>query len=382
VSDARQLIAARYAGRIDAARAAAAAGRPVVGYAGLDVPEDLILGMGMTPLRLEADLQAPTDAAARFGAGGHPVLRSLVARLLGGPYDFIDHLVIGSMPRYLTALPILIRQLHGSDSAFARFHVHQLDVLHGASPSARQFTQRSMAGLAAVLAQWSGHAAQPERLCAAIAACNETRRQLRQFQQLRNAGQHCDGVAALQLYGCATGTDREQFNAQLRDWLQTGALHVPPAASPTPRVIYSGSATDTTALYASIEAQGLAIVDDDQDYGARAAGPLVDEAQSPLSAIAAAADRAPASAGWLTAERRAWLSGRIAACKPDGLIFHHAAYDHPPAWEYPALRAMAESLGVRCALLDPGAYRQPETVPHDAQEFARQLRAPPRAASA
>jgi benzoyl-CoA reductase/2-hydroxyglutaryl-CoA dehydratase subunit BcrC/BadD/HgdB len=368
VTDAASVIARRHAQRVDEARAVQAGGQVVVGYIGLDVPEELILAAGLAPLRLEADVLAATPAVAGFGMGGHPVLRSLIDRLLGGPYEFVNYLVIGTMPRNLSALPVLIRELHATDPQFARFTVQIFDLLHSASPSASAFNLGSMQSLALQLGLWAGAPIEPARLRAAIALCNETRRLMTEYGRLRARGDHQAGVTALQLHGCARGAQREPFNALLRDWLHGGALHRPEAR---PRVLFSGTATDTTAFYAAIEAQGLCIVDDDQDCGARALGPQVDEAAEPLAALAQAyAQRAPAAAGWSAAARRSWLLQRIALCHPDGVLFYNAAYDHPPAWEYPQLRAVVEQAGLPAAQLDAFGYRDIGLIGSGAAEFA------------
>lgn len=379
MTDAAALIATLHAQRIDRARAAQRQGARVVGYVGLDVPEELILAAGLVPLRLEADVLADTPAAARFGSGGHPLLRSLVDRLLGGPYDFIDHLVIGTMPRNLTALPVLIHGLHASDPAFARFAVHQFDLLHSASASATTFNLASVQALAQQLQQWSGRGVDGDRLHAAILLCNQTRRLLAEYAQQRALGDHLSGVTALQLHACALGAGRETFNARLRDWLDRDALRTP---AQRPRILFSGSATETTAFYAAIEAAGLCIVDDDQDCGARGIGPLVDEQAEPLGALAQAyAQRAPAAAGWLSDARQAYLQQRLALCRPDGVLFYNAAYDHPPAWEYPALRSLVERAGIHCALLDAFAYRDMSLVASGATALAELLRTAPREAT-
>ncbi len=371
MSDAASDIARRHAQRVDAARAAQARGQAVVGYVGLDVPEELILAAGLVPLRLEADVLADTPAVAHFGPGGHPLLRSLVDRLLGGPYEFIDRLVIGTMPRNLSALTVLIRELHDSDAQFARFEVQQLDLLHSASPSAVAFNLAGMTSLARQLGQWSGRPRDDSRLRAAITLCNETRRLLAEYGRLRADGDHLDGVAALQLHACAQGAGREAFNAQLRDWLRSDALR---SRDGRPRLLYSGTATDTTAFYAAIEAQGLCIVDDDQDCGARAVGPLVDERAEPLAALAQAyAQRAPAAAGWPAQARRDYLLQQLELCRPDGVLFYSAAYDHPPAWEYPLLRDAVEAAGVPAALLDPFGYRDTGLIGAGAASFAAAL---------
>ena len=147
MSDAFARISSWYAGRIDVARDAQRQGRQVVGYVGADVPEEPIFAAGLVPLRLDADVFAPAPAAERFGAGGHPVLRSLVDRLLGGPYDFVDRLVIGTTPRTQAALATLVRELHDRDPAFARFDVHVHDALHSSSPSATEFNRAGLHGL-------------------------------------------------------------------------------------------------------------------------------------------------------------------------------------------------------------------------------------------
>jgi benzoyl-CoA reductase/2-hydroxyglutaryl-CoA dehydratase subunit BcrC/BadD/HgdB len=230
-----------------------------------------------------------------------------------------------------------------------------------------------MQSLALQLGLWAGTPTEPERLRAAIALCNETRRLMTAYGLLRARGDHLDGVTALQLHGCARGAQRAPFNALLRNWLHGDALHSPDAR---PRVLFSGTATDTTAFYAAIEAQGLCIVDDDQDCGARALGPQVDEMAEPLAALAQAyAQRAPAAAGWTAEARRVWLLQRIELCRPDGVLFYNAAYDHPPAWEYPLLRAAVEQCGLPAAQLDAFGYRDTGLIGLGAAQFAAALQA-------
>lgn len=371
MSDASTWIAHAHAGRIEAARAAQAQGRRVVGCIGADVPEAAIIAAGLTPLRLDADVLAPAPAAERFGAGGHPVLRSLVDRLLGAPYGFVDLLVIGTTPRNQAALATLVRELHGRDAAFARFDVHLHDALHSTSPSATEFNRGSLHALLRTLERWSGKAVDTAALASAVRAVNATRRALQDFSTRRADGQHGDGATALALHACASGAGRDACTAQLRDWLQRDALHRP---DPRPRVLYAGSNTDTTGCYAAIEQAGLLIVDDDQDRGTRGIGPLFDETVAPLDALVAeCARRAPVPAGARFADRRAYLQQRIATVRPDAVVFWSAAYDHPPAWEYPMLRAVVEEAGLPHALLDPFAYRDASRFTAGAASLATQL---------
>jgi benzoyl-CoA reductase/2-hydroxyglutaryl-CoA dehydratase subunit BcrC/BadD/HgdB len=371
VSDAFARIGGWYAGRIEAARDAQRQGRQVIGCVGADIPTEPILAAGLVPLQLEADVFAPAPAAERFGTEGHPVLRSLVDRLLGRPYDFVDRVIVGTTPRNQSAIVTLLRELHARDPAFARFDVHLHDTLHSSSPSAGEFNRASLQGLVHTLERWSGARISDAALGEAIVTTNATRRLLHAFNARRADGQHGDGVAALQLHACATGVGRAVCTAQLQDWLQRDALRRP---DDRPRALYIGSNTDTTTCYAAIERAGLLIVDDDQDRGARGVGPQLDEALAPLEALAADCHRrAPVPAGGRFADRREFLQQRIAATRPDAVVFWSAAYDHPPAWEYPLLRAEVEAAGLPHVLLDPFAYRDAERFTTGATPFVASL---------
>ena len=184
----------------------------------------------------------------------------------------------------------------------------------------------------------------------------------------------------MQIHICATLPDRGPFLDELESWLNgqtstaSGSASVP--ATRAPRIIYSGTATGTDTDYGSIEAEGLRIVDDDQDHGARAVGPLLDESLPPMSALLAQfLNRHPAAAGWAMRERSQYLLRRVTEDQADGVLFAIAAYDHPAGWDYPALCAELDRNGVPHANADPYYYRDSTLLKHAAATLATTLRA-------
>lgn len=368
-------VAARYADRDATLRHMQRDGRVVVGYVGLDVPEELMLAAGVVPVRLQADVLHPGHAADRLGADGHPVLRSLVSDLLGGRYDFIDRLVIGSSPRNLTALRTLIRELHATDPTFTRLETCLVDITHAGRPVTEAFNRDSLVAFREQLQRWSGQQITDDALRDAITLCNESRELLQRFHRVRRGSGHISGVTALQLHASASSPDRAEFNSHLRRWLAELATS---SGSARPRILYSGTATETAEVYRLIELEGLRIVDDDQDFGARTIGLAVATAGDPLAALASACShRPPSSVSFSTALRREHLLQRVADCRPDAVLFHAAAYDHPTGWDLPELRQALDGIGMPHETLDPYGYRDSARISAGARHLATRLAATP-----
>jgi benzoyl-CoA reductase/2-hydroxyglutaryl-CoA dehydratase subunit BcrC/BadD/HgdB len=370
-------VRARHAKR-DALLHALPAGQAVA-CLGLDVPVELVAAAGLQPIPLEFDTRHAPAAADRYGNTGHPVLRSLVGELLGGRHQQVRRLIVGSTPRYLTALYTFLMEMRERDADFKRFDLQLLDIARGSSPSALQYNADSLRELRARLEQWSGVHITDDAVCAAIAQQNRVRALLTRLNGLRPYRSDLSGELALQIHSCATLPDCGPFLDAMESWLngQTsaprGSVSVP--TTQTPRIIYSGTATGTGDDYRSIEAEGLRIVDDDQDLGARAVGPLLDESLPPMSALLAQClNRHPASAGWAMRERSQYLLRRVTDDQADGVLFAIAAYDHPAGWDYPALCAELDRNGVPHASANPYYYRDTTLLQRAAATLATTLR--------
>jgi benzoyl-CoA reductase/2-hydroxyglutaryl-CoA dehydratase subunit BcrC/BadD/HgdB len=370
MSDFLQLVQQRYAQRDQ--QQSAQPSLALVGCVGMDVPLAMITAAGLQPLRLDADLRHVPAITDRYGATGHPVLRSLVGELLGGRYSQVRRLVISSTPRNQQALHGFLQAMQAQGGGFPRFELFQLDLPRSDSASATSYGRDNLQRLRAQLAVWSGQALSDESLQRSIAEYNRVRSLLVRFDQLRCSRADVSGVVALQVHASAAQPDRQVFLPQLDKWLDEPA---PSATRPAPpRIIFSGTATAGIDTYAQIEATGLRIVDDDQDSGSRAVGPLVDETAAPLEAILASTrHRNPAAVGSSSAERARYLLSRVALSGADGVLFANAAYDHPSGWDYPTVAAALDKAAIAHAALDPYYYRDSALVTRGASALAAKL---------
>lgn len=346
-------LARAYTDRYAAARAFRAGGGKVVGYIGADVPEELITAAGMLPVRLAAETGASDAPADRYGeGGGNAAIRAYVARLLDGTYADIDHLVIGTTPSYLGALFTFLREIQ-QDPSFPRLSLQLFDFHHGPSAATAAFNLDSVRRLARALGDWSGQTVTEASLRGAIETCNASRRRLGQLETLRRQ-RRASGVEALCLIGSAYVTPKAWHNERLAAAL--GELAAMPPLPGRP-VVFSGSETETTDLYARIEAQGLLIVADDQGWGGRVAERPVDEAGEPLAAITQRYHHmAPAPAKASTQARVSYLCELCERSGAEAVVFAVRGLDHPAAWDVPAQVAALKLAGVATVLLEPAAF--------------------------
>ncbi|RYD86847.1 MAG: hypothetical protein EOP61_36730, partial [Sphingomonadales bacterium] len=78
---------------------------PIVGCVGSDIPVELIHAAGMLPVRLAGNPADSTEIADRLaGTAADPAARSIVAQLLDGTIDYVDHLIIASTPAVLASV--------------------------------------------------------------------------------------------------------------------------------------------------------------------------------------------------------------------------------------------------------------------------------------
>jgi benzoyl-CoA reductase/2-hydroxyglutaryl-CoA dehydratase subunit BcrC/BadD/HgdB len=198
----------------------------------------------------------------------------------------------------------------------------------------------------------------PDALREAVKARNQIRRKLRQVDALRRGpAPRLSGVQALQVFRAGFGLSSSDYSALLDDLLNAAPSAKTVSGRP---VIVSGSDVGGVALYEALEARGLRVVADDHDSGARAIGPLVDEANEPLAALAQRyANRDPAPAQWSTASRIDYLSALVRDTGAEAVIFDIPLFEHPAAWDYPAQRRALDEAGVAHVLLPPTAYLDP-----------------------
>jgi len=346
-------LAAAYADRLAALAPARAAGQQVVGVVGNTVPVELLAACGALALRI-APVQGDTTAADPFVESfSDPDARRIFARYVEGAYDALALLVIPRSSETWHKLYLALREAVrvGLKTDGPPLWLH--DVPHTQRDTSLHYGLARTHDLADRVAALTGRRADDTALRAAIRQANVTRRLLQRFQALRAGGQ-VSGWQAQVATGGLRFLPPDQSQQALAEWLDDGLGGQGGAAAassaPGPRLYLQGVALDHAELHALVDACGARIVQEDDDWGSRAATPLIAEAADPWLALfthywrdvpCARIHPAP-PAGFIAA----MASGGI-----DGLLFNLPSPDDVQGWHWPAWRAAADAAGQPWLLL-------------------------------
>ncbi|MGY1812324.1 2-hydroxyacyl-CoA dehydratase [Blastococcus sp. SYSU D00820] len=344
-------LAQEYAARPERARALAAAGRPVVGIVGADVPAELVAAAGAVGYRLHGSPdRVSAEARAVLGAALDPVAHSVLTRLLDGELAFLTGLVVSRDSQASLQLFYALRELRRLEPARDLPPVVLLDLLHLPTAHTARYDEERLAQLAGVLAGWTGTAPSPGRLAAAAAEAGRVRDLLRRVSALRReAAPRGTGTTALHAVGVAGALPAGEAAALLEAVLDE-ADELPAGR----RVFLTGSGQDTDELYRALEEElGCLVVGEDADWGDLALPP--DPAGADLGALATAyRDRGPAAPTASIPARAAATAQRVRDSGAELLLAVVREHDEAPAWDFPAQAAAA---GVPAALLARQPYR-------------------------
>jgi benzoyl-CoA reductase/2-hydroxyglutaryl-CoA dehydratase subunit BcrC/BadD/HgdB len=342
-------LAELYAGRPEQASARAAAGTPVVGVVGADVPAELVAATGSLAYRLHGSPDLVSDEArAILGAALDPVAHSVLTHLLDGSLDFLTGLVVSRDSQSSLQLFYALRELRRIEPARRLPPVVLLDLLHLPTDHTRRYDEVRLLQLADQLAGWTGTPATPDRLADAVRSVGRVRALLREVSALRAQGR-LPGTAALHAVGVASALPAADA-VPLLEQVVAEATELLPAR----RVFLTGSGQDTDELYRVLEEElGCLVAGEDHDWGAAA---LPAEPAGPdLASLAAAyRDRGPAAPTASIARRAAATAERVRDARADLLLAVVREHDEAPAWDFPA---QAEAVDVPAVLLARQPYR-------------------------
>jgi hypothetical protein len=339
VSAAFDVLLAAYRGRDDGWHAARTAGQKVVGVVGNTVPLEAITAAGALAWRVAPVAGSTAAADAEIEAFSDLDMRLIFARYVSGALDGLDLLVVPRSTETQHKLYLALREACRTGLKADGPPLHLFDILHTQRASSHAYglarLQDLLARLGALTGQWPSAA----DLLRATVQANTTRALLANLQARRLEGQVSGWQAqvatgALQFMVPAVG------QRALADWL-SGPIVAP---APGPRLLVSGAPLDHDRLHALVEALGAQIVAEDDDWGSRAATPLVGTALPPAQALFDHCwrDRPcprihPANGAWFTQALQAGV---------DGVLFNHPRPDDTCGWSFPAQRAQVQATGL------------------------------------
>ena len=314
-------------------------GKGVVCIAGYDVPEEIILAAGMLPFRVTGYYGGERPSADKyleysFGAIWKGLWESIAEDYAG----LMDYLVFCSSSDMFLKLFYYFRTLRRLEPERKLPELKYLDfelVEHVFKTQERN--ERELRDLIECVEGWSGRKITPEDLREAISLCNEYRDALTAFSALRGPGERrVTGSEALVVIGGSMFMEkREAIEAvhavtqAARDWEKAEGVSA----------YYIGSPQETTEVYELAEANGLNIVGEDHDMGARMFDARVRETIEPVSALAERLlKRMPSSEKGSISARVKAVGDKLAETEAEGLLTFMNNNDEAYVWDYPSIR--------------------------------------------
>jgi len=324
------------------------AGGRVVGYLGGTVPVEAITAAGLFPMRLRGQPGLATEAADRYM---EPVregyLRSILARLLAGHFDFLDLVVMPRSSEGLLQFYHLVEHIRAERPDLDLPPFHLFDLLQTPFDYTARYVRARLAELVDCLAALAGRAVGEAALRHAIARHNTARKLFGAFtERRRERGSGISGVDALAVAAAGQLCEVDTFTdllGRLQDWR--------PEGPPLPRLMVKGMPQENPAFYRAVERAGARIVADDHDWGERLYDHLVgrDSSQNddPLDALTTHCQHhLPGPRVLPQAADDARFIAMVETAAVDGVIFCLEAHDDTLGWDYPAQRRMLSERGV------------------------------------
>jgi hypothetical protein len=334
-----------------AARIAAEEGHCVIGYVGPDVPVELILAAGATPVRLAGKADLATPRADDFIERAFvPETRSVAEQWVAGTFDFMDSIVLPRSDDSAQRLYYYISELQRRGSCKGPrpliYDIASID-----RPSSTQHTIAATMQLARELGARQG------TLPHAIAEVAEQTRVLRQIAGQQQSDPPLRGSAALGLARTLHFSWNAQFRRDLQDYLKTLA-----GITKMARVLLVGNAAPDDRLHRVMENAGACVVREltEADWFADRASQ-----EPPVQSFEAIGERAHARASLSRTLARSdeTILSAARAVRSDAVVIWLLEEDSTLGWTLPGQLAALERAGVPALTLTRQEWvAQPDTV--------------------
>ncbi len=361
-----------YRNREEAARMWKADGKKVIGQLGADVPEELILAVGMFPIKVYAGPDRPLLLAGRYLENTFdPVSQAHFEKIVDGTYGgLIDGLVITNSADVCVRLFAYLREITRNDLAI---HVPQtvfIDWLFSRNLLYQEHNAFILGVFKKELEAWAGRAINDEEIRAASELCNMNRAALREISTLRKGDSvRISGSEALVIIGAAFFMEKSEHSRLV----STVAQEARSWPTVTGRRLYlTGSAQETTELYELIEDVGGVVVGEDHDWGDRYYDSNTRTDIDPMRAIV---DRHMLR---VSNTKRASVALRVAdltestsKAKAEGVLFMTSFHDDALTWVYPSQKKALAEIGIKSAYF--GSLQYPVSKTEGLDDSLRQF---------
>ena len=321
-----------------------AEGKKVIGRMGCDVPDELIIAGGMLPVQIYADPDKElkeTDVYLEYAFD--PMVRAQFEKIVDGTYNSqIDALAISNSTDVIIRTYLYLRELHRVEPEKPVPEVEFIDWLFTRNRLHQVRNELTLKLFWETVERWAGRKITDEELLEAAKVCNADKAALRRIQALRNEGR-VSGSEALVIIGAGYFMEKAEHTS-LVNAVADAAAQWP--VIDAPKVFFTGSNQEDTALYEKIEAAGLLIVGEDHDWGARSYDRDFNLEYTPIRGLVDCYMlREFSSKKAFVSQRVDALNREVAATGADGVIFYTNQYEESASWDYPSQKESLEAAG-------------------------------------
>ncbi len=318
--------------------------RKIMGYLCSYAPEEIIHAAGFHPMRLFSSKSEIILAENHLQSYCCSLVRGILEDSLSGKLDYLFGTVFPHTCDSMQRLSDIWR-MNGKYPFFA-------DVVLPAklnTGSARFYMKDVLSRFKKDLETATGNEITDSDLNASISIFNQIRKSLTTIYDLNSKNPGI--ISARDLYTLVKGSmimDRKEVAGHLPR-IVSHLEKMNASVKKGKRLILSGSVCDTPDIFDSVEAAGGVIVGDDLCTGSRWFEGLVEEDNSPLSAIAARyLDRVtcPAKHSGLTTRAENLIS-LVEKNKANGVVFLFLKFCDPHTFDYPYLKEALDKKGIK-----------------------------------
>lgn len=325
-------------------------GKKVVAELGCDVPDELIIAAGMLPVRVYADPKKPlTQTNQYLEYAFDPVVRAQFEKIVDGTYaGQVDALAISNSTDVVIRIFLYLRELRRVEPEKPVPPVEFIDWLFTRNRLHQARNELTLDLFRRAVEDWAGRAISDEEITAAAVLCNENRQALREMSALRRCPRpRISGSEALVIIGSAFFMERAAHTALVRQ-VVADAQGWPTLDGP--RVFFTGSNQEDTALYEMLESAGAVVVGEDHDWGDHWYDRDYNLSYTPIRAVV---DRYMLrefrSKKAFVSQRVAALDRQVDAAGAQAVLFYTNIYEEAASWDYPSQKKSLEERGIPTA---------------------------------
>lgn len=330
------------------AQEAKQAGKKVLGYRCVYVPEEMLDAAGITPFPVFGTPEAVALSDSYFQPNMCEFVRNVFDLALTGKLDFLDGLVLCNTCD-------AIRKLYDHWKTYIKSPFCYI-----INNPQKQFTDlgykyqyEELERFKAALEQFSGVKITDENLNQSIRLHNETRSLLRQvYDTRRQATPALSGEEALDVVMATMALPKQRANVLLKQLVAELKERKRPAAS-GPRIMITGSVIDHPALIKMVEESGATVVADDLCTTTRYFWYQVHENKDPMSALAKHTTEKPVCACMHPAEARLeYMLDLVKEYNVEGIVYFNLMYCDPFLYEGVLFKKKLEEKGIPTIALE------------------------------